>query len=82
MTELEMNIKRLSEGKMSKNFEMENIVWGNVENLLLKYGFVFDDGMEMNGYQNDYWVTIYKDDLEYELSGSMYYGNFEVGMVK
>ena len=82
MTELEMNIKNLSEGKIINDFKIENIVWGNVENLLLKYGFIFDERMEMNGYQNDYWVTIYKDDLEYELSGSMYYGNFEVGMVK
>lgn len=58
--------------------EYDCVSFGIVESILEELGFTWDNELDTNGWEVDYWATFKKDDITLSVSGSMYYGHLSI----
>ena len=49
-----------------------------LEQVLEELGFIWDNELETNGWEVDYWAKFKKDEIVLSISGSMYYGDLTI----
>jgi len=76
-------IEKIKQKLIDKLNDVENgeiiemyIPYGIAEDILENNGFEIIKELDTNGYQIDYWVTFSKNNIDYKVSGDMYYGSF------